>query len=64
MMYTFDVYIDRTRNFDMILITDFHLYIRTIQNQTVSIVKKPNSHTTRLNQFKYSLEDSKFENTH
>jgi len=37
----------------MFLITDFHLYVRTIKNQMVSIVKKPDSHTTRLNQVKY-----------
>jgi len=41
----------------MYLVLDFHFYIRTISAQTVSRVKKSRSHTIRLNQFKYSLDD-------
>ena len=44
----------------MYLVLDFRFYIRTISTHTVSRVNKPRSHTTMLNQFKYSLDASRF----
>ena len=40
----------------MYLVLDFHFYIRTLSNQTVSRVKKPRSYTPMLNKFKYILD--------